>query len=542
MHTLGAGERARASTYAEAAAEGAASKLAFDQAARLFRMALDTAGADAGARAQALRVRIAHALQQAGRLSASADAYREAAVGAASLERVQLEGASAGQMLRCGRIEEGIALLGRVLSAIGMSAPKSTIAAIFYLVVYRLAAAFVGRVVERDHGDVSTEDRIRLEALDSVAVGMGLVNVLLGACMQARHVLLAFRVGDRHQLLRAIGVRLIHFSISSRPLTRKELAMRARARALAEKVGPEGLALYHGAHGILLHLRGQMVASLAEFDAYRRLTSRVIEPNFPIFEVWSLIYAGRLRVAVPTAKRLLREVDQDGDVYTGVCLRCPAMIEISMIEDDPESGWRHLKEAVERWVPPGFTVQHWYVLVFGAHLHLYCGQAEAAYQRIASKMPALKKSLLLHAAPARRHTLYALGRAAIASANGLPASERERRLAEAGRCARALQRMGWPVDRFYAAVLRGALANARGRRDEAVAALRVAVALGDETGPLYAWTAQYQLGRLLGGEEGRALAAAAEEFFAVEGVRAPSRYAAAFVPGEWGPGSSAAEH
>jgi hypothetical protein len=349
-----------------------------------------------------------------------------------------------------------------------------------------------------------------------------------------RHV--ATRVGDPMQLLHATSLRLVHFAAAGVRVSPGELAMRAQALRLAEKVGPDGIAYLHGTQGLALHIRGEMKASLDAFQASRDSTpSGVISPNFRIFEVWSLLYAGRLRAGIRLAKRLLREVDEDGDVYSGVCLRAPAMIEIAMIEDDPAAGHRYLDEAAIRWQPPGFTVQHWYMLTFGAHLALYEGQAEAAYQRMVGKMRLVRRSYLLKTAAIRRHTMYMVGRAAIASAAGLDPSVRRRRLAEAEKCARTLERMRSPVDRYYAHVLRGALANAEGRSEEAAHELRAAIALGDETGPLYAWTAQYQLGRLLGGDEGRALSSAAEKFFADEGVRAPARYAAAFVPGDYAP-------
>ena len=53
MHLLGAGDSERAAHFAERAAEQAIAKLAFDQAARLFRLTLDASTADVARRSGA---------------------------------------------------------------------------------------------------------------------------------------------------------------------------------------------------------------------------------------------------------------------------------------------------------------------------------------------------------------------------------------------------------------------------------------------------------------------------------------------------------
>src|SRR4029077_6370023 len=61
VHLFGAGDTARAAQYSERAAEQAVSKLAFDRAARLFRLRLETL--DPTSRdAHRLRVRLAEVL------------------------------------------------------------------------------------------------------------------------------------------------------------------------------------------------------------------------------------------------------------------------------------------------------------------------------------------------------------------------------------------------------------------------------------------------------------------------------------------------
>jgi hypothetical protein len=224
-HMLGAGHSASALRFAERAAEEAASKLAFDQAARLLRMALDATSASLASRADAQRVRIrlAQVLERAGRASVAADEYATAARGATAIERIELERAAAEQLLLCGRIDEGKLALRRVLGAMGMSAPRSAVVAVLFLLFYQLRLRLVGlRFRERDAAEVSREDRVRVDTLHAVSVGMGQVDVILGACMQAKHLRVAMERGDRMQVLRALGFEIVQFALAGRPERRRE--------------------------------------------------------------------------------------------------------------------------------------------------------------------------------------------------------------------------------------------------------------------------------------------------------------------------------
>src|SRR5262249_29250682 len=80
MHLLGAGDTMRAGQFAERAAEEAASKLAFDQAARLLRLTLETTQ-PVGQDRHRLLVRLAEVLEWSGRGEDAARLYLRAADG-----------------------------------------------------------------------------------------------------------------------------------------------------------------------------------------------------------------------------------------------------------------------------------------------------------------------------------------------------------------------------------------------------------------------------------------------------------------------------
>src|SRR5262249_19602833 len=78
IHWQGGGDPRRAGTFYEAAAAQAAEALAFDRAAKLYRLALELQAPEGNA-ARALRVRLADALANAGRGAEAARQYVEAA-------------------------------------------------------------------------------------------------------------------------------------------------------------------------------------------------------------------------------------------------------------------------------------------------------------------------------------------------------------------------------------------------------------------------------------------------------------------------------
>jgi hypothetical protein len=130
-------------------------------------------------------------------------------------------------------------------------------------------------------------------------------------------------------------------------------------------------------------------------------------------------------------------------------------------------------------------------------------------------------------------TAYLKGCCAIASIEAVPAARKER-VAEARRIARAFgtRTSGWRAT--YAAVIHGVADNAAGDTVSAAARLREAIrhAEASDLAP-QAWSAQYQLGKLIGGGEGRMLVAQAEGLMRDEGVRSPERIAGWLVPGRW---------
>jgi hypothetical protein len=254
-----------------------------------------------------------------------------------------------------------------------------------------------------------------------------------------------------------------------------------------------------------------------------------------IYACLSAWHLGRLRDTRRRTARLLRESEDRGDLFTEVSLRLSTVHSELLFEDDVEGARRNVQQTIARWPGDRFYLQHWYALIAEAEIEQYCGNAEAAWQRVERDRVALDKSFLLRApVMALFHSAYA-GRAAVdAAVRGEPRL-RQARLAETRRHLAVLEKEELPPGPLYTHTLRASLAHADGDKAQAVSALREAILQAEATSmSLFAMALRHRLGTLLGDAEGEALAAQAEEALSAEGVSAPVRWAACVVPGLWG--------
>ncbi len=537
IHLLGAGEKTRGAEFAERAAEQAAAKLAFDQAAHLFRLAVATAPASSP-RGRSLRARLAQVLEWAGRGTDAARTYLEAAEGAPAFERTGLERAAAEQLLTCGRIEEGTAVLHRVLAAVGMKAPRSAVGVIFWLLVYRLWLNARGLLFEeRDAVRVPEKDRLRVDALYAASMGFAVVDVVLSACITTRHLIEALRVGDHAAVLRAATLQMSLVASEGGAESERDRALTETARGLAGTAeSAEATAFFRANLGASVYLRGQwresqriLDAAFAEYPNNRAGW----QSNASVFCACALVYSGQIRELARRHPRWVADATDRGDLYTLAGLQASHPTVVWLAADDPDVARRNARDVMGQWPRRKFLVQHWQAMLCEAEIELYALNGRGAYDRVVRDGWALTKSLLLNAQIIRGVTYFVRGRAATVSAD--PSEpQRRARLGEADRMASRLERERMPWTSAFASLVTAAAANARGQSAAAIAALRAAVARtrnADMT--MHGAAATRHLGLLLGGDEGRELVQTADDSMRAEGIVVPSRWATMLIPGVW---------
>jgi hypothetical protein len=130
-------------------------------------------------------------------------------------------------------------------------------------------------------------------------------------------------------------------------------------------------------------------------------------------------------------------------------------------------------------------------------------------------------------------TEYLRGCAVVVAIENVPA-DRRARVDQARRIARELGKKQAVWAPTYSAIVRAGAENAAGDRASAVTWLREAERHAVEAElEGQASAVRYQLGKALGGVEGRELVERAERELRAEGVRSPERMATFHVPGRW---------
>jgi hypothetical protein len=249
-----------------------------------------------------------------------------------------------------------------------------------------------------------------------------------------------------------------------------------------------------------------------------------------MFAAWSLFYCGEINELRARCPRIAKEGRERGDMYLEATVNQFPRVSTLLGDDDPDQARQHALESIGKWSQQGFHVQH-LTSFFGQMLiDLYKGDGRGAWHRMATTWPVLEKSLLLKIQHVYIDALQYNGRSALAAARqGEPAGPL---LQHAERTARVLDRQRLPWADAFAAHLRAGIASIRGDEAASVSLLRRAIEGFDHGGlNLYAAASRRVLGRLVGGDEGRALIARCDDWMAGQGIRVPEKMVRACVSG-----------
>ena len=560
-HFRGAGQPVAAAGFAEQAAANAARALAFDQAARLYRLTIElhadgavqqalsapTGGVEpalqsnSGVRDRArLQERLAASLANAGRGADSAQAYLEAAKGAQEAEARELRRRGAEQLLRSGRVDEGLEVLRAVLEGVGLELARTPQQALRSLLTRRAQLRLRGiKFVEKDVSEIPPAELTRIDTCRAVAAGLSTVDNIRGADFQTRHLLLALKAGEPYRIARALATEAAYAANAGGPGSRRAKELLESARKLAERIRqPHALGLVEAIEGIVAYEEGRYAAArrhleTAELTFRERNTGVHWElETSQLFGLMSLAHLGQLSELDDRVSTLLEEAQARGDIYadTNFSIGYPNLA--WLIRDNPEGARRVVVDALKRWSRQGFNAQHYYALLANAHIDLYTGDGSLAFLRMRDNWPAMSRSLLLRVQFLRIEALWLRSRAALAAAMLTTKRQRTKFLgsaeADAKRIAR--ERMRWS-DPIVDLLMAGVLVQ-RGDSIGAIRHLRDAIdGLRENDMALCAAIAKRRLGNLLDDDEGAALRIASDRFMQDQGVRNPARLADVFAPG-----------
>ena len=535
IHFHAADEPETAAEYVRGAAQQAADALAFDRAARLWDLALKLGAGEAEARA--LRVHLGDALANAGRSSEAAEAYVAAARGASAAESLELRRRAAEELFRSGHVDRGMALIREVLGAVGMKLPGGPKRALLSLLLRRAWTKVRGTgFKERDESQISPEQLMRIDVCWTVAMGLGLIDIVLGYDYQTRHLLLALRAGEPYRVAKALALEAAYSASSGGRSRRRTDRLRKESSHLAARVGkPHALGLATFTSGFAEFLEGRWrtsgkLSEQAEGILHERCTGAAWElDNARYYTLRSLVLMGRFGEVSRRLPSCLEDARIRGDLYAETILRTRVSYSLQLVLDDPAKARQEIRETLGRWSHRGYHIQHYYELYGQAEIDLYEGNPGAAWRRVAAGWPAFKRSLsrraqliFLESAYLRARTV--LGALAVREADASVLSFVKRDL-------RRIEREAMAWSNPFARLIRASMAALRGEAPEAIELLASAES-GFEAADmgLHAAAARRRRGELLGGQEGARLVADADAWMSAERVVNPARICALLVP------------
>jgi hypothetical protein len=537
-HFQGAGEHDQAAQYLLRGAEQAEHALAFGHAAQLYARALALWPDDHPER-MAVHIRMGDALGNVGRGFEAAQAYSAALAGADAAQALDLKRRAAQQLLLTGHVDEGLARLAQVLRAEGITLPKTPAHALATILYGRCLLWLRGFAFQRlDPSLVAASARSRADVCWRVGIALGLTDVVRGHSLCLRAVFEALRTGDAYLVSRAIAAYAAHVSTAGSAVETKVNRMLDQSHALAAEVdSPHALGFVLAVRGQVRYLAGWFRSAVQySAEAERLLRERCVNVPFELdtTRLWTmraLLSMGEFAAVSDKLPAMLDECRQRADLYGEVNLRASVQTDTLLALGRPDDALDDIVATERLWSPVGYHVQHFYFALGKTSVALYAGRHPDAIEQARQLRLDVSRSLLKRVQRVRIGVQSLGARTLLASmTHGAALTPAALRAVEDA--ADAIQREHCAYARPQAQLLRAGVASLRGHPDKVVAALREARS-GFEAMDMRAHAActSIRLGRILAGDEGRALVEHGLALLETQRVATPERLLGLLAPG-----------
>lgn len=409
IHWRGALEPARAGEHALVAAGQARASLAFERAAQLYQEALELLHLPDETRRHIV-AQLAGALAHAGRSAEAAAAYLEAARGSDGDDALDLERRAASQYLRGGHIDEGLAILDRVLTTVGLCRESRLGSLLWNRMRLRIRGTRVSPM------SASTRDLVKLDTLWAAASDLGMVDVIASADFGTRQLLLALSLGEPVRAARGLLTEAMLLAAQGKP-ERAEALVSSATTLTAKLDNPELPAWVAGARGVCDYqqgrFRGAAEHARAAVRQLREGCSGVVWEvgNVAVQEAWARFYLGELRELTALVDGALEQARHRGNRFDTANFGAGVPSLAWAVVDRVTQGRAEVDHAMDSWSRRGFHLQHYYALIAHASFDLYEGVD--ALPRVHAAWPALKESHLLRVPSVAIESHHLRGRAAI---------------------------------------------------------------------------------------------------------------------------------
>ncbi len=540
VHFQAAGETAQAAKYAYLAGQNADMVLAFDRAARLYRMAVGLHPME-GANRQDLLLHLGQSLANAGRGAEAARVFLDAAEISApgGLGPLELKRRAAEQLLWSGHMDEGVEIVRDVLNTMGMSLPVTPTRTLLALLLRRAQLRLRGlRFRQRPANEVQPDILNNLDTCWSIAVGLSFGDPIQAANIQTQHLLFALRCGEPGRIARGLAFEGAFCATSSKDRHRSKKLLNLGRDLAEQSKDPHVLGLIELTTGIATFLAGGWRNAQRHLAKVEEMLKRVRTgvawelDTARLYGLHCLYYLGELDQLATRLPELLTDAEDRGDLYALTHLYSGAWYVACLAADQPDRAEQGAEQAMAKLSGQRFLVPHWQNLWGQVDTSIYQGDPMTAWHHIDRMWPALQNSLLLRIQHLFILSFYLRSRGALALAACSNAPQPLLRIAE--HCARKMERERTLWGNSLALLVHAGIADIRGHKEEAIGLLTKAqIGLEKADIVLTAAAACYRRGQLFGGDEGGRLMETAKARLLKERIKNPERMIAVLATGRW---------
>lgn len=538
-HFLEAGNTDKGGHYSLLAAHRAKSALAFDHAAQLYQQALDARGWQE--RRADILIELGRTNGYLGRGERAAEAFLAAAELSEPDAARDLTTRAAEQLLRGGKYDRGMAVVEEILRQVGFAPPSSTAQIVSSILWSRFR-------LRRRNFDVTPcareamdpQEFARIEALWTAAKMLALIDPMLGGYYHYHAIHAVLDTGSAEHL-----TLLFCQQAAQEAATNSDLEFAAdlieRAQGYVEfSSEPEYVGCY------VPFMRGFCDFVTGDFRSgrdYFRQAGKSLHENcdgvawemvyFKFFEFLPGLWLGDFSVFVDEIPHLIEQATDRNDSYHRVALRSwqyPA----HLANDAPEIARQELAKALKEWTRESYHIQHFWYLQGAVDTALYAGEPAKARTLLQEHQRPLKRSMLLRNEIIQVSVWNLWARSALAALHTAKTRAEQRACSRDAR--KYIRKLRNPKQHLWTQPL-GDLLEAElfaFNADTETAKIYFEQA---EAGlltydlQLYARAARRRRGELIGGEEGDALIASAEQWMRAHGVTNPAAMTRMLVGG-----------
>jgi len=371
-----AGERDRALPFVRQAAAKAVEALAHDRAIALYRIAVELSS---DADRFPVEVALGDTLTFDGQGVAAAEAYRTALAHApTSTDAVDLRRRVAEQLLRSGRIDEGLDAIEDVMRAANLALPTSSRASLLF---QRFRLWTRGLEVPKERKPLTRETRVALDATWSAGVALAGFDLVKSADLQTRHLRMALEAGDPMRMSLGFAMEGVMLALDGAKSQERAALVIEKAEQLAQEIGdPYAMGWASGAASVLAFAEGNLRSAVTLADyAIALFQVRCVDAAWEVgtvqswFRLRAQLMLGELAAARTEAADVERDAIRRKDLYTQTNVRLGVLPFLRLAANDPAGARSVVAETIAAWSTRGWHNQHQDALRADCMIDLYEG-------------------------------------------------------------------------------------------------------------------------------------------------------------------------